>query len=135
MALDQWLLTEAERTGEGFVRLYCWEPFCLSFGRHEPAARRYDRALLEARGISTVRRPTGGRAVWHARELTYAVAAPVTAFGDDADRPVSGAAYSAIHTALLHAVRRLGATAAQMATPGGGGSRGRRRLLRGAGRR
>jgi lipoate-protein ligase A len=64
--------------------------------------------MIEARGISTVRRPTGGRAVWHARELTYAVAAPVSTFGDDPTRVVSHNAFTAIHTMLLLAVRKLG---------------------------
>lgn len=119
MALDQWLLDTVERTGEGFVRLYCWEPHGLSFGRNEPATRRYDRAAIEARGISTVRRPTGGRAVWHARELTYAVAAPVDAFGDDPSRPLCRNAFDEIHAMLLRAVRSLGARVAAMATDGG----------------
>ena len=46
------------------------------FGRHEPASRRYDAARIAALGIDVVRRPTGGRAVWHAREVTYTVACP-----------------------------------------------------------
>jgi lipoate-protein ligase A len=81
MALDQALLDEAERGGGGTVRLYRWAPHCLSFGRHEPALRRYDRARIAALGLDTVRRPTGGRAVWHARELTYSVIAPTASFG------------------------------------------------------
>lgn len=105
MALDLALLDRAEQSGEGFVRCYRWDPWCLSFGRHEPAARRYDRARLEADGIATVRRPTGGRAVWHARELTYAVAAPLAAFGG------LPAAYQAIHETLARAVGRLGVPA------------------------
>lgn len=116
MALDQWLLQQAERTGEGFLRLYCWDPFCLSFGRNEPVVRRYDRSVIEARGISTVRRPTGGRAVWHARELTYAVAAPFTAFGDDATRPISHIAFNTIHVMLLLAVRQLGVSVSMAPT-------------------
>jgi lipoate-protein ligase A len=111
MALDQWLLDTAERTGEGFVRLYCWEPYCLSFGRNEPASRRYDRAAIEARGLDVVRRPTGGRAVWHARELTYSVVAPVSAFGDDPSRPLCRHAFDEIHAMLLRAVRSLGVPA------------------------
>lgn len=106
MALDQALLDCAERTGEGFVRCYRWEPWCLSFGRHEPALRRYDRARIEAEGLDVVRRPTGGRAVWHARELTYAVAAPLTAFGSMRQ------AYQQIHAALALAVGGLGAATA-----------------------
>lgn len=119
MALDQALLDRAEQTGEGFVRCYRWAPWCLSFGRHEPALRRYDRARLEAAGIDLVRRPTGGRAVWHARELTYAVAAPLGALGTLA------ASYRAIHEVLARALGRLGVTAtlapaARPVAPGAG---------------
>jgi lipoate-protein ligase A len=114
MALDQALLDRAERTGEGFVRLYAWSPWCLSFGRHEPALRRYDRERILALGLDTVRRPTGGRAVWHARELTYAVAAPVRWFGGLA------AAYRIVHEMLARALGRLGvsATLAPPSPPG-----------------
>ncbi|HWA55790.1 MAG TPA: hypothetical protein VG692_00980 [Gemmatimonadales bacterium] len=105
MALDQSLLDLAERTGEGFFRLYTWSPSCLSFGRNEPALRRYDRGRIEALGLDVVRRPTGGRAVWHAGELTYAVAAPCHWFGTLTE------AYCAIHRRLAEAVSRLGATA------------------------
>ncbi len=119
MALDQALLDRAEQTGEGFVRCYRWEPWCLSFGRHEPALRRYDRARIEAAGMDVVRRPTGGRAVWHARELTYAVVAPLTAFGGMQQ------AYRQIHALLAHAVESLGAAASlapasRPLTPGAG---------------
>ncbi|MGH7579010.1 MAG: lipoate--protein ligase family protein, partial [Gemmatimonadales bacterium] len=75
------------------------------FGRHEPALRRYDRARIEALGLDVVRRPTGGRAVWHAEELTYAVAMPRDAFGGLRE------AYGEIHGMLLDALRRLGISA------------------------
>jgi len=102
MALDEALLVEADRTGAGYLRLYRWEPACLSFGRNEAAAQRYDRAAIERRGIAVVRRPTGGRAVWHEHEVTYAVAAPVAAFGSLRDT------YRAIHARLAAALRALG---------------------------
>jgi lipoate-protein ligase A len=105
MAIDRALPGLAAREGAVFVRLYAWSPHCLSFGRHEPAARRYDRDRLEAEGIDCVRRPTGGRAVWHARELTYAVAAPAAALGGL--RP----AYHRIHEWLATAITHLGAPA------------------------
>lgn len=105
MALDQALLDEAERTGEGFLRCYQWEPACLSFGRNEPALRRYDRDRIEELGLATVRRPTGGRAVWHAAECTYAVAAPVELFGSMAE------SYAIIHGSIASALRQLGAQA------------------------
>src|SRR5690349_2958871 len=50
MAIDQMLLEEAGRTRSAFLRLYRWDPPCLSFGRNEPALTRYDRAEIERRG-------------------------------------------------------------------------------------
>jgi lipoate-protein ligase A len=105
MALDLALLEEAAARGEGFVRLYRWAPWALSFGRHEPARERYDRALIERWRLETVRRPTGGRAVWHGRELTYSVAAPNAAFGGLQD------SYRAIHALLASAIDALGVPA------------------------
>ena len=103
MAIDQTLLERAEQRGERWLRLYRWSPNCLSFGRHEPAVLRYDRQRIAALGMDTVRRPTGGRAVWHAEELTYAVAAPSAQFGS------LGAAYREIHRMLADALSQLGA--------------------------
>jgi lipoate-protein ligase A len=110
MAYDQALLDLAAR-GEATLRIYQWDPWCLSFGRHEPALRRYDRTMIESLGLDTVRRPTGGRAVWHAQELTYAVAAPAAAFGDLAR------AYRLIHAMLQQAVAELGVQAVLASAP------------------
>ena len=102
MAIDQTLLERAARLGEHRLRLYRWQPYCLSFGRHERALERYDRGRISASGLDVVRRPTGGRAVWHAGELTYAVALPTAG--------LSGvrAAFLEIHRMLLEALRALG---------------------------
>jgi lipoate-protein ligase A len=104
MAIDHALLERAERHAECWLRLYRWAPHCLSFGRHEPATLRYDVDRIARLGIDTVRRPTGGRAVWHAQELTYAVAAPTFRFGS------LNAAYLEIHRMLANALLELGAT-------------------------
>jgi lipoate-protein ligase A len=105
MAVDEALLVDAARTGRSTLRLYRWSPSCLSFGRNEPARSRYDRRAIERLGLDVVRRPTGGRAVWHDAEVTYAVAAPVAAFGTLAE------SYRAIHERLAAALRALGARA------------------------
>jgi lipoate-protein ligase A len=102
MALDQALLEEADASGAAFLRLYRWNPPCLSFGRNEPALARYDRNLIAARGLAVVRRPTGGRAVWHEHEVTYAVAAPIEAFGSLTQ------SYCDIHGRLARALGTLG---------------------------
>ena len=104
MAIDLALLERAQ-AGERWLRLYGWDPPCLSFGRHEPAMRRYDARRIAALGLAAVRRPTGGRAVWHARELTYAVAAPSAGLGSMRQ------AYEEIHRMLCDALAALGARA------------------------
>ena len=105
MALDEQLLESATRTGQATLRLYRWSPPCLSFGRNEPALARYDRAAIEHRGWDVVRRPTGGRAVWHDDEVTYAVAAPINTFGSLQQ------SYCTIHERLATALRTLGVPA------------------------
>ncbi len=116
MAIDAALLDLADAGGSAFFRLYRWDPHCLSFGRHEPARRRYDAERIGALGLDCVRRPTGGRAVWHARELTYAVAAPLSAFGGLRE------AYETVHLFLAAALTALGAAPrlAPRSTPVGG---------------
>jgi lipoyl(octanoyl) transferase len=104
MAIDVELLERADRTGEAFVRFYRFDPPCLSLGRNQ-AAGAYDRAAVARLGVDVVRRPTGGRAVWHEHELTYAVAAPIATFGS------LRAAYHAIHERLAMALRSLGTDA------------------------
>jgi lipoyl(octanoyl) transferase len=105
MAIDTALLDRAEQQGERWLRLYRWDPHCLSFGRHEPATTLYDTRRIRALGLDTVRRPTGGRAVWHAHELTYAVACPSTPFGSCGDT------YLEIHRLLAAALEDLGVKA------------------------
>ena len=104
MAIDAALLDRANGTGLSFLRLYRFDPPCLSLGRNEPAAR-YDHTEIARRGLDVVRRPTGGRAVWHEHEVTYAVAAPVAAFGSLRH------AYHTIHARIAAALRSLGADA------------------------
>ena len=103
MAVDQSLLDDAARSGTATLRLYRWDPPCLSFGRNEAATQHYDRRRIEQLGIDVVRRPTGGSAVWHEHEVTYAVAAPIEIFGSLRQ------AYLAIHERLATALRSLGA--------------------------
>lgn len=56
-------------------RFYSWNPFCLSLGFHQ-SADDVNSDRLAADGIDLVRRPTGGRAVFHSGELTYSIVMP-----------------------------------------------------------
>lgn len=77
MAVDAAILHAA---GRGDVpptlRLYAWDPPCLSLGYAQPVLD-VDLDRLAAQGWDLVRRPTGGRAILHTDELTYAVTGPV----------------------------------------------------------
>jgi len=99
MAVDEALLDDALHTGSAFLRLYRWDPPTLSIGRNQSMDG------IDGKGIAIVRRPTGGQAVWHEHEVTYAVAAPVETFGSLRN------AYREIHTRLATALRALGADA------------------------
>lgn len=105
MATDQALLEAVAAGAPPILRLYRWGPPTLSFGRNQPAAGLYDEAAAGARRIAFVRRPTGGQAVLHADELTYAVIAPVAVVGRPRD------AYRRINEALVSGLRAVGVAA------------------------
>lgn len=73
MALDEALL-ESVAAGDvpPTVRLYAWDPPCLSLGVVQKLES-VDLERLERLGWDLVRRPTGGRAILHTDELTYSV--------------------------------------------------------------
>lgn len=109
MAVDE-AISEAVRAGQvpPTLRLYAWEPACLSLGYGQPAADA-DLDRLRARGWGVVRRLTGGRAILHADELTYSVAAPLS------DPRVQGSiveSYRRLSRGLLAGLEMLGAAAA-----------------------
>jgi lipoate-protein ligase A len=104
MAVDEALMDSA-RAGQTTLRLYGWEPGCLSFGRNQTARGRYDGARAAERGIDVVRRPTGGRSVFHHRELTYSVTGPVETWGG------LRSAYLRINRGLAAGLRALGVPA------------------------
>jgi lipoate-protein ligase A len=54
------------------LRLYSWNPSCISLGYQQDESVINAEACKNA-GVDIIKRPTGGRAVYHAEELTYAV--------------------------------------------------------------
>jgi lipoyl(octanoyl) transferase len=77
MAVDESILESMGRDNPlPTLRLYAWQPACLSLGYAQPLTD-VDMPRLQACGWELVRRPTGGRAVLHVDELTYSVIAPL----------------------------------------------------------
>ena len=75
MAVDAALLGEVERFpgARTVVRFYAWRRPTVSLGRNQKVENAVDVDYCRANGIDIVQRPTGGRAVLHDDELTYAV--------------------------------------------------------------
>lgn len=102
MALDEAGARSLEE-GRGFLRFYRWNPATVSFGRNQPARGLYDVGVARAAGVGFVRRPTGGRAVFHHLEVTYGIAFPVGSLGTPRE------AYHRINRGLAAGLQRLGA--------------------------
>jgi lipoate-protein ligase A len=74
MAIDGWMLEQLAGGAPPMLRRYRWSRPTLSLGRHQSRLEPHWPALQQAGLIDLVRRPSGGRAVLHAGELTYALA-------------------------------------------------------------
>lgn len=115
MALDEALLDAVGRDGlAAVVRTYSWSVPTLSLGYFQPIAR----AEADSRwyGVPIVRRPTGGGALWHDREVTYAVVIPST-------HPLarrSADLYRTVHAALARLLAESGIEARRRGDTGSG---------------
>ncbi|MDT8441827.1 MAG: biotin/lipoate A/B protein ligase family protein [Desulfuromonadales bacterium] len=106
MALDEALLEAVASGASGpLLRLYGWQPATLTLGYAQSARHDIDLTACRASGIDVVRRTTGGRAVLHADELTYALVARTD------DPPFAGSVlhcYRVIAEVLQVALRQAG---------------------------
>ncbi|MCK9910273.1 hypothetical protein MXD81_14100, partial [Microbacteriaceae bacterium K1510] len=74
MAVDEAILiTHSEGKVPPTVRFYTWDPATLSIGYFQKSEKEIDLDAVRHNGLGFVRRPTGGRAVLHDKELTYSV--------------------------------------------------------------
>ena len=76
MAIDEFMLSWAQNNGLPIARFYQWQPAALSIGYFQRYQKEVDEDACLRRGVDWIRRPTGGRAVLHQHEITYAVALP-----------------------------------------------------------
>ena len=108
MAVDESLLESYASKAppeQPTLRLYGWWPPALSLGRLQPARGSHDPAYLRREAIDLVRRPTGGSAVLHEHERTYAVVARLR------EEPFGGGVIDTFHKvarALCEALEALG---------------------------
>lgn len=61
----------------GYLRIYRWKPYSISLGANQKIED-INTSLASENNIDIVKRPTGGRAILHAEELTYSVVIPLS---------------------------------------------------------
>ncbi len=74
MKFDEQLLNEAIKDGskEMILRFYGWSPPCVSLGRNQ-SEKNINTEYCKKHNIDVIRRPTGGRGLFHDKEITYSV--------------------------------------------------------------
>jgi len=111
MAADEALGAVAERGGEPLIRFYGWSEPTVSLGAFQRLADA--RAIPDIAAASLVRRPSGGGAIVHGSDLTYALAVPKT-------HPLGQTAqllYTAAHETLASVLQGHGIAARLFADP------------------
>ncbi len=108
MARDEHLFNLCHEKKLGFLRLYAWARPTFSIGVSQRAQKALDLDFVRSRGCEYVRRITGGKAVLHHREITYAVASSEDLFFKEHDLHQS---YMLISKVLVQAIRSLGVDA------------------------
>ncbi len=104
MAIDRAILEYINKTGKVVFRVYGWHPYCISLGFRQSKNIINHRKCSED-SIDIVQRPTGGRAVFHAQEVTYSVVIPQTScFYSSGIQQI----YRMISQGLARGVQKLG---------------------------
>jgi lipoate-protein ligase A len=75
MRIDAQMALNPRNHNRAYLRFYGWQPYCLSLGYHQDRSI-IDTDALQYYGYQWVQRPTGGRAILHAEELTYCTVFP-----------------------------------------------------------
>ena len=69
------MLAKTLKADEAILRLYGWKPYCISLGANQSEDSLNIEKVFNDK-LDFVKRPTGGRAIFHAEELTYSVVYP-----------------------------------------------------------
>jgi lipoate-protein ligase A len=109
MRRDAALLAAAEAGAPPVLRLFGFRPHGITLGRLQRAEQALDLSRCTADGVPWAQRPTGGRAIFHAKEWTFSLAAPLDApsWGGNA-----GEAYGSLAALIAAALESLGVPAA-----------------------
>jgi len=105
MELDRRMAEATAIDGLYRLRLYHFDPPCLSLGHHQNPDE-IDKERCRERGITLAVRPTGGRAVLHKGDRVYSLSAPDTGLKPGAH--LHTGIYNLVALALAKGLRSLG---------------------------
>ncbi len=108
MAVDEAIL-EACIRGESppTLRIYTWDPPAISLGHFQSLEKALFVEACQARGLEVCRRPTGGRAILHDKEITFSIVASLTDLGTQGVMD----SYRYLAQGIIAGLRRLGVAA------------------------
>ncbi|MFM8735532.1 MAG: biotin/lipoate A/B protein ligase family protein [Pirellulales bacterium] len=102
MAADELLAEESARLERPLLRLYDWTTPTVSLGAFQPLAEVGSCAAVT--GLPLVRRPSGGGAILHGTDVTYAMAVPKTHPWGRTPQTL----YDALHGAMVEVLAGIG---------------------------
>jgi len=114
MRRDRALLAAAESDAEPVLRLFAFHPCGITLGASQSAERVLDLERCRRDEVPWAMRPTGGRAIFHAEEWTYALATPIEHAGWGGTQTQ---AYERMSDLIVRSLRSLGVPA-ELARPG-----------------
>jgi lipoate-protein ligase A len=109
MALDEVLFGLSGRLDRNIWRLYVWDPPAVSIGRNQRVKAAVNSVILNKYGIDMVRRPTGGRAIWHNGDVCFTHCG--RSGGEDNPMSAFKADYMATAEVLIRFCANMGITA------------------------
>jgi lipoate-protein ligase A len=77
MAADLFLMLQCEQTGNAALRLYAWNPPSITLGYMQKAEQVLLLDRVKKQNVGWIKRPTGGRAIFHCEDITYSFAFPI----------------------------------------------------------
>lgn len=104
MAIDEALAESARENGTSTLRLYSFEPACITVGRFQPLDGFIDMTACRSAGVELTRRPTGGLAILHKDDFTYSFTCPVE--GDST--ALRNECFSMVARGIVESLERLG---------------------------
>lgn len=113
MSRDEAIMRSVRSGAPPTLRFYAWRPWAFSLGYFQEYA---DFATQRERGITVVRRPTGGGAIYHADEVTYSLSGR---FGGGEFPRRAADIFEKVHKAILRGLVLLGVEASLSDAPTG----------------